>query len=800
MTAPSVVARLARQAARMEAAMGAAVTQVTAVMPAVGEQEATAVLEAAVPITVKGPARFLEELAEYMAAHPDALTSGDSRCPPVLLRLAQVLHEAGHQVVRPGCAACGTIRTGLRQLRGEGRICGACDRRSRKNGTCGRCAATGVNIVARRPEGGICNRCYRSDPAVVEECAECGARRCPAVRLPDGRALCQSCWKSRRPMHTCVSCGKEAAAALIDEQGAYCHLCYNRHRRPRRTCGRCGRLGKISRNAHGDQPDLCEGCYRGPERTCSRCGRMRPCSRTTTDEPICHTCYARDERPLVACARCRRDKPVMTYWPIGPVCQSCYTAIVRSPAECARCRQTHPLIAQDDNGAGLCGPCAGHDVDFACRQCGRSGNPYGRGRCAYCVLADKVHDLLAGQDGTLPAQLQPLADGLTGTHSPFKAIQWVHEHPNAQLLAGFVAEGRTISHDLLDELPPGAALQHLRQMLVQTGVLPERHEDLERVPAWLEHHLADKPVEHASLVRPFLRWHLLRRARSRASRHAYRTTAGRDLRRRILVALDLLAWIDARETTLAELRQDDLDRWLDEESSQRRNRVRYFLGWTADRGLSRRLTVPSIPRQQPADLLDDDHRWQLLHRCLTDETLPIEARAAGALTILLALQAQRIRQLTADQLTEKDDDTYLTAGRHPILLPPRLGMLLRDLASRPPTPLMIPHGPNTPRWLFPGRVPGQPIDEHSLTNLLNRHGISARPARNGALAALASDLPAAILADLLGLHINTAVRWVTYARKDWTDYLADRAADLENDPDQQRSGHGPDGASPFQSC
>ena len=72
----------------------------------------------------------------------------------------------------------------------------------------------------------------------------------------------------------------------------------------------------------------------------------------------------------------------------------------------------------------------------------------------------------------------------------------------------------------------------------------------------------------------------------------------------------------------------------------------------------------------------------------------------------------------------------------------------------------------------PGRVPGQPLDGHSLANLLNRHGISARPARNGALAA---DPPAAILADLLGLHVNTAVRWVNYARRDWTDYLAARA-------------------------
>ena len=78
----------------------------------------------------------------------------------------------------------------------------------------------------------------------------------------------------------------------------------------------------------------------------------------------------------------------------------------------------------------------------------------------------------------------------------------------------------------------------------------------------------------------------------------------------------------------------------------------------------------------------------------------------------------------------------------------------------------------------PGRVPGQPIDLRSLITQLNRHGISARPARNGALAALASDLPAAILADLLGMHVNTAVRWVIHARKDWTDYLASRATDL----------------------
>jgi hypothetical protein len=313
--------------------------------------------------------------------------------------------------------------------------------------------------------------------------------------------------------------------------------------------------------------------------------------------------------------------------------------------------------------------------------------------------------------------------------------------------------------------------------MVQAGVLPDRHEDLDRIPSWLEHHLAGKPAEHANLVRPFLHWFLLRRARSRASARRYPASAGRDLRRRVLVALELLTWLDEQGIMLEELRQDDIDRWLDEEDAQRRNRIRSFLTWTTDRGLTKQLTVPRIPRQQPADLLGDDERWQLLQRCLTDEALPADVRAAGALILLLGLQAQRIRHLTADHVVLRDDSTYLTAGRHPILLPPRLGALMTELATRPPVRLMISHSPRAPRWLFPGRIPGQPIDNHSLTNRLNRHGISARPARNGALAALAADLPAAILADLLGMHVTTAVRWVTYARRDWTDYLAARAAD-----------------------
>ncbi|MER5546728.1 hypothetical protein ABT072_30780 [Streptomyces sp. NPDC002589] len=158
-----------------------------------------------------------------------------------------------------------------------------------------------------------------------------------------------------------------------------------------------------------------------------------------------------------------------------------------------------------------------------------------------------------------------------------------------------MTEGHTLSHELLDELPPSRNQRSIRQLLVRTGVLEERNEDLERIPGWLEHELADKPTAHASLARPFLHWFLLRHARQRAAMRRHPASADRDLRRRVSVALDLLAWMDQRGLALADLAQEHLDDWTAGATSQRRYLIRYFLQWTTSRRLTRELTVPSIP-------------------------------------------------------------------------------------------------------------------------------------------------------------------------------------------------------------
>ena len=59
---------------------------------------------------------------------------------------------------------------------------------------------------------------------------------------------------------------------------------------------------------------------------------------------------------------------------------------------------------------------------------------------------------------------------------------------------------------------------------------------------------------------------------------------------------------------------------------------------------------------------------------------------------------------------------------------------------------------------------------------LHRHA-HARTARNATLIGLASELPPPVLADLLGMHPTTAVRWANLASRDWHTYLATRTTE-----------------------
>lgn len=79
-----------------------------------------------------------------------------------------------------------------------------------------------------------------------------------------------------------------------------------------------------------------------------------------------------------------------------------------------------------------------------------------------------------------------------------------------------------------------------------------------------------------------------------------------------------------------------------------------------------------------------------------------------------------------------------------------------------------------PRWLFPGKNAGQHQHPTSLMGRLNRLGITTRASRNTAMLHLASSVPPAVFASLIGISAGAATKWTEHAGGNWTTYAAVR--------------------------
>ncbi|WP_156935476.1 hypothetical protein [Pseudonocardia spinosispora] len=270
----------------------------------------------------------------------------------------------------------------------------------------------------------------------------------------------------------------------------------------------------------------------------------------------------------------------------------------------------------------------------------------------------------------------------------------------------------------------------LRQLLVQAGVVPPRDDDLERIPPWLDTLLADEPEHRARPIRPFAHWFVLRRARRLAARRRHPSEVGRELRKQIRVAPEFLTWLDAQGLDLSTASQTDLERWLSC-GNTRSYDVRYLVAWARSRQLISNLWVPSRARPQPEHLLDEQRRWQLLERCFDDTSIALDTRAAAALILLFGLSITRVRHLTTDNLQQEDDDTYLKISARPLLLPPKLGRMLTDLAGGEHQRSRYKQRPDLQKWLFPGLVPAKPLSADGLQCELRE--LDCSPAQPGTL-------------------------------------------------------------------
>lgn len=384
--------------------------------------------------------------------------------------------------------------------------------------------------------------------------------------------------------------------------------------------------------------------------------------------------------------------------------------------------------------------------------------------------------LLSDASGVVPPSLRRLHASIAGARQPYSALNWLRGGAGAAIVAQIASGELAATHEALDAHPNRRAADHLRQVLVANGVLPERHEGLARLEGRINEALAGVAREEdRRLLRAYATWGVLGRLRRRAGRGEVVRTRVASIRLRAAVVF--LAWLEGRGIALAGVRQPDLETWLAADPPSSYD-VAHFLRWAAERGLVGRLEVPRLGSRR-GTALDDERRWAIVERLLHDAALDLADRVAGCLVLLYGQQLTRIVALTVDRVAVQDDGVHLNLGREEVLVPEPLGALLVELVATGRRYVGV-GSPAETVWLFPGLLAGRALTPARLGQRLGKLGIDGRAGRHAALLHLAARLPAAVLAELLNVSPGTAVRWMRAAGGDWSSYAAQVARERDH--------------------
>ncbi len=756
-------------------------------------------------------------LAQALLDNPTLLIDGRSPAPRVAGDLLLALRRAGAVAVSaPICTECGK-ELGSLQRRGQDWFCGVCGPVRERCAGCGDTRPVSFRDRDRQP------RCVRCPPETTRDPVEIVVEVVTAVdptlsaeiviaaahdAAPQGGQRHRLAWALQDRPELLTGAGAEASVPsvlrLIDK---LCDAGAAGIVRP--PCPACGRVIALVKPRAGLR--LCRNCVaKTRAEPCARCGAVREAA--TRDEqgrPLCPYCLITDPANQETCTACRRRRPVSVRQPEGPLCATCRPwktmtcaicgrhgpsliskttgqpwcrACTQRWARCARCRELAPVRGGTIDEP-LCATCTRPDPSFwrSCTDCGQPGRIHA-GRCARCSVQRRVRELLGDDDGHIRPELNALYQALVSAERPATVASWLDKSTAPEILRRLKTSNQ-LNHEDLDALPAGKPVEHLRSVLVAVGTLPPRDEQMARLQRWITTTIAQRPdPEDQQVLRRYTLWHILRRLRRRLNGTDATYNQFVTARQHVRAAITLLDWLAAHDLTLATAGQGDLDAWLTSDDATHRREAGQFVRWANKQKLTS-LELPAARWGGPTGVIDTEARWEQARRLLHDDTIKPEDRVAGLLVLLYAQWPATISRLTLDDFDTSGDQVRMHLGCQPIDVPePLAALVLRLVTSRQGHAAIGDRG--TSRWLFPGGQPGRPLSAFQLAERLRQLGLRPGQSRSAALFQLATDLPAALLARMLGIHISVAVAWQRASAGDWTAYAAEvsRRGDHDTTP------------------
>lgn len=439
---------------------------------------------------------------------------------------------------------------------------------------------------------------------------------------------------------------------------------------------------------------------------------------------------------------------------------------------CESCGTDRLLPGIGPAGQRWCTDCAGGLGDFTCTRCGREGWREHAGVCGWCVLQDRVEEVLDDGTGRIRLELMPLAGLILRMKRPRSGILWL-SRPEPQNVLRAIAQGQVpLTHEGIHTLPERRSTAYIRDLMVTAGILPPVDKSLFMFEQWWPEWIATIPdPEHRKMLRLFITWHYLRIFRARvATRGELGYAAPQRARQQLRAAAGFLATLASDGRTLADTTQADLDRLFAEGPPRLREIFQPFLRWAMTTRRMPRLDLPPHI-QPPVKLLTQQRRIELIRRVHNGHGMHLTDRVLALLVLLYAQPLTRIQQLTVDEIdTTPDRVLVIRLGDPPTPVPAPFDDIIRQhLAVRRNQTTAA---NMTSPWLFPGRASGKPLHTTSLRDRLRKLDIPNLSNRSRAIRELLRQAPPIIVASMLGYSPNGAERIATEYGAIWQRYAA----------------------------